>query len=372
MLAPLLTALAGDEGLLDELVAAARDASPEVARLPAEESRRHVALLLAAGLAAFRQPADDASFAEAERLGADRAAQGVPIAALLGGVRAARTRLLEIAVDRGRAAGIADEVLLSAALDFDRYVSALERHVVDGHHAAQRCLARGRRDQRDAVLRALLLPGAPPASPDEVAAAGLREHMAYRCMVFDVTDPGRADALEARLAACGGVFGTVEGRLAGLVAREPSRVDPAVLVVAGPPLPLERAAAGYRLCVAALAGAARFGRPGRHAALDLAAEAALTAQPELAGLLAGALLGALDPADAFHRELAATALAYLDHGQRLDRTAAALHVHPNTVRYRLRALQERTALPLDDATVLSTLRSWWALRAWLDDCGKPI
>ncbi|WP_344936460.1 helix-turn-helix domain-containing protein [Actinoplanes nipponensis] len=27
-----------------------------------------------------------------------------------------------------------------------------------------------------------------------------------------------------------------------------------------------------------------------------------------------------------------TAMAYLDHGQRLDHTAAALHVHPNTVR----------------------------------------
>ncbi|GAA2372585.1 helix-turn-helix domain-containing protein [Dactylosporangium salmoneum] len=366
MLAPLLTALAGDEGLLDELVEAARDAAPEVARLPVEESRRHVALLFAAGLAAFRRPGEGLSFAEAERLGADRAAQGVPVAALLGGVRAARTRLLEIAVARGRAAGIADEVLLSAALDFDRYVSALEGHVADAHRAAERALARGRRDQRDAVLRALLRPGTAPAPADDVEAVGLREHMTYRCMLFDITDPGRAEALEARLTACGGVFGTVEGRLAGLVARTPSRVDPAVLVVTGPPLPLARAADGYRLCVTALAGAARFARPGSFAALDLAGEAALAAQPQLAALLAEAVLGALDPADAFHRELAATALAYLDHGHRLDRTAAALHVHPNTVRYRLRALQERAPLPLDDATVLTTLRTWWALRAWLD------
>ncbi|MEV6924755.1 helix-turn-helix domain-containing protein [Dactylosporangium sp. NPDC051485] len=367
MLAPLLAALAGDEGLVDELVATARDAAPEVARLPVEESRRHVALLFAAGLAAFRRPGEDSSFPEAERLGADRAAQGVPIAALLGGVRAARTRLLEIAVARGRAAGIADEVLLSAALDFDRYVCALERHVADAHRTAERALARSRRDQRDAVLRALLRPGTAPASTDDVEAVGLREHLTYRCMLFDITDPGRAEALEARLAACGGVFGTVEGRLAGLVARAPARVaDPAVLVVAGPPLPLARAADGYRLCVTALGGAARFARPGSFAALDLAGEAALAAQPELAALLADAVLGALDPADAFHRELAATALAYLDHGQRLDRTAAALHVHPNTVRYRLRALHERAPLPLDDATVLTTLRTWWALRTWLD------
>ncbi|GAA3277362.1 helix-turn-helix domain-containing protein [Dactylosporangium vinaceum] len=366
MIATLLAALAGDEGLVDTLVAAARDASPEVARLPVEESRRHVALLVTAGLAAFRTPADGISYADAEKLGADRAAQGVPIAGLLRGVQAARTRLLEIAVQRGRAAGVADEVLLSAALDFDRYVSAVERHVVEGHHAAERALARGRRDQRDAVLRALLLPGRPPAAAGDVDGLGLRAHLRYRCLVFDVTDPARADALEARLTACGGVFGTVEGRLTGLAVRPPGPVDPAVLLVVGPPLPLSRAAAGYRACVAALAGAARFGGTGRQHALDLAGPAALAAQPELAGLLADELLAALDPADAFHRELAATALSYLDHGQRLDLTAAAVHVHPNTVRYRLRALHERTALPLDDTTVLATLRSWWALRTWLD------
>ncbi|MER7005318.1 helix-turn-helix domain-containing protein [Dactylosporangium sp. NPDC000555] len=365
-LAPLLGALAADEGLIGELVAAARAASPDVARLPVRETRRHVTLLFAAGLAAFRDPGD-AGFAEAEQLGADRAAQGVPIAGLLHGLRAARTRLLEIAVDRGRGAGVPDDVLLRAALDFDRYVGALERHVVDAHHAAERRLARGRRDQRDAVLRALLLGGDPPAGPEELGVFGLRASARYRCVLFDITDPGRAAALEPRLAACGGVFGAVEGRLAGLAPRppDPARVGSDVLAVVAPPLPLERAAAGYRLCVAALAGADRFARRGLQPALDLAGEIALAAQPELAGLLGDALLGTLDPADGFHRELVSTALSYLDHGQRLDRTAAALHVHPNTVRYRLRALRERAPLPLDDATVLQTLRCWWALHAWL-------
>ncbi|WP_426512262.1 helix-turn-helix domain-containing protein [Dactylosporangium sp. McL0621] len=359
-LAPLLAALAGDEGLVDELVAAARAASPDVARLPAPESRRHVALLLSAGIAAFAGA--DPDFAEAARLGGDRAAQGVPCAGLLCAIRAARTRVLEVAVPLGRAAGIPDEVLLGAALDFDRYVGALERHVVEGYHAAERARARGRRDQRDGVLRALLLAG----GSDEAAAVGLRAGGRYRCVVLDVTDPARAEALEPRLSACGGVFGTVEGRLAGLAPRTPAGLGPGVTAVVGPPLPLERAGDGYRLCVAALAGAARFERTGVHTVAALAAETALAAQPSLGAALAEALLGRLDPADAFHRELAGTALAYLDHGRRLDRTAAALHVHPNTVRYRLRALHERTGLPVDEdgAPVLTTLRCWWALEAW--------
>ena len=107
--------------------------------------------------------------------------------------------------------------------------------------------------------------------------------------------------------------------------------------------------------------------------VDLAGETALAGQPVLAELLSADLLGALNPGDDFHRELASTALAYLDHGQRLDHTAAALHVHPNTVRYRLRRLLEITGMPLSAVepgewlTVLETLRCWWALRAWLSD-----
>jgi DNA-binding PucR family transcriptional regulator len=94
-------------------------------------------------------------------------------------------------------------------------------------------------------------------------------------------------------------------------------------------------------------------------------------------VLRDALLGGLRPADEFHRELASTAFAYLDHGQRLDQTALALHVHPNTVRYRLRRLQKLTGMPSTPAdaderlTVLQTLRWWWALRTWLDACAHP-
>jgi DNA-binding PucR family transcriptional regulator len=111
------------------------------------------------------------------------------------------------------------------------------------------------------------------------------------------------------------------------------------------------------------------GAAGRHGVChlaDLAGETALAAQPALAGLLSESLPGALRPADEFHRELVSTALAYLDHGQRLDHAAAALHVHPNTVRYRLRRLASLGVEVGEPLTVLEKLRLWWALRTWLD------
>ncbi|QFZ24333.1 PucR family transcriptional regulator [Saccharothrix syringae] len=368
--------MASDDRVLDELVLAARTHSPEVARLPEAENRRHVQVLLAAGLDSLARPEhpDDQDFATAEALGADRAAQGVPITGLLRGVQAGRTRAVRIAIDRSRAAGVPDDVILEAVLDLDRYTGALERHIVNGYHHAELQLSRTTRDVRTQLLRALLLPGAadPPAA-DDLHQAGLRPGGRYYCLVSDVTDPALARALEQRLLGLGGVYGLVEGRLTGLAAKPPGTDDlaPAVLLIAAPAVPLTGLRDVHALCTAALAIAARQGLRGVHHLVELAAETALAAQPLLADLLTDALLTRLDPADDFHRELACTALAYLDHGHRLGHTAVALHLHPNTVRYRLDRLAEITALPLgeDDtatrSTVPDTLRSWWALRTWL-------
>jgi hypothetical protein len=353
--------MAADERIVEEIVAAARGHSPEVARLPAAETRRHVAVLLAAGLASFeRAEPCERDFTEATRLGGDRAAQGVPLGGLLNAVQAGRSRALEIAIERGRGAGIADEVLVAVLLELDRYTSALERHVIAGYHAAAQELARGHDEARNRMVRGLLLGESPEPAPAELARWALRRDGRYHCLVFGAPPPASA--------AAGGILGTVDGRAAGLAPRVP---DTGTLVVAGPALPLRQAAATFRLCAAALEVAARTGRSGVCHLTDLAGETALAAQPELAALLSGALLGGLRPADEFHRELVCTALAYLDHGRRLDHTAAALHVHPNTVRYRLRRLREITGIaalgadPGDRLTVLDSLRLWWAFRTWL-------
>jgi hypothetical protein len=370
-----LREMASDAGILDDLVEAARSNSPVVARLPVAENRRHISLLLAAGLSSFELLADpsERDFAEAARLGAERAAQGVPIGGLLCGVQAGRSRALEIAIARGRAAGIADEVLVEVLLDLDRYTGALERHVISGYHAAELELARSNWAARTRVLRGLLLGEEPETPPQELARLGLGADGRYHCVVSDVSDPARLRSVERGLAAHGGVFGTVNGLLTGIAPRLPASgtLDASVLVVSSPAAPLDQIRAMYELCVVALSAAGRSGQRGLRSVVDLAGETALAAQPLLARLLRVALLDALNPADDFHRELASTALSYLDHGQRLDHTAAALHVHPNTVRYRLRRLREITALtsiaaePGERLTVLESVRLWWALRDWL-------
>ncbi|MFB7715369.1 helix-turn-helix domain-containing protein [Streptomyces sp. NPDC056105] len=57
----------------------------------------------------------------------------------------------------------------------------------------------------------------------------------------------------------------------------------------------------------------------------------------------------------------------MDKGGRIEQTAAALHVHGNTVKYGLRRLRELVgASPVDADTIEETAHWWWALRTWLD------
>jgi DNA-binding PucR family transcriptional regulator len=101
---------------------------------------------------------------------------------------------------------------------------------------------------------------------------------------------------------------------------------------------------------------------------DLATLTAVDAYPQLGAALADTFLAGLDPAKDFHRLLAQTALAYLDHGCNADATGAALHVHPNTVKHRLRRFGEFTAFGAaggQGESVTDAMRWWWALDAWL-------
>jgi PucR C-terminal helix-turn-helix domain len=374
--AALVQDMSQDEQLVDDVVASARAQFPEVARLPWAESRRHVAALLAAGFAAFKRAAaedefgTDFDFSEAQRFGAERAALGVPVAGLMAGVHGGRSRLLEIAINRGRESGIPLDELLQALLQLDRYGTELERHVIDGYRQAERQLNKDDRTARIRVLRRLLLDddGGPAAPEEDPARFGLHASGTYHCVVTDVADPARVRSLEDAFARCGGVLAPVGGRLTGLTPRLPAgrALDPSVLVVTTPPVTLDQARNAYRLCRTALHAARARESTGICDVVDLAGETALAAQPMLAGFLSSGLLGALDPADDFHRGLVSTALAYLDHGQRLDLTAGALHLHPNTVRYRLRRLQDLTGFgtPPEGLPVLETVRWWWALRAW--------
>jgi DNA-binding PucR family transcriptional regulator len=59
-------------------------------------------------------------------------------------------------------------------------------------------------------------------------------------------------------------------------------------------------------------------------------------------------------------ELAPSLLAWLEAGQNVQTAAEGLHVHPNTLRYRLRRIRELAPIELDDPD--QRLATWLELR----------
>ncbi|WP_050987375.1 hypothetical protein [Streptomyces acidiscabies] len=251
--AGILRGMADDTDVCRELVTAARRRSPELARLTEEETRSHAtAMLRAAGawFAALEHPdpltasgapnspgspgssgspapfdspdpfsspgplgsfdfpdsLDEQDFTAALLLGADRAAQGVPMTVVLRGVQAALTRAAEITVDRCRSAGIPDRAQLHVVLRLKEYGDAVERQVINGYRAAERETPRGTGAARTRLLRQVLLGGAlPPLS--ELTRAGIRPGAdgLYHCLAADHTAlpgvPAATALLDGRLAA---------------------------------------------------------------------------------------------------------------------------------------------------------------------------
>lgn len=364
----ILLDMASDTDVCGELVSAARTRSPELARIGEAETRSHViALIRAAGpwLTALgrAEAVDEQDFGAALLLGADRAVQGVAVTAVLRGVQAALTRAVEITLDRCRVAGVPDAVLLSVVLRMKEYGDAVERHVVNGYRAAEQEAPREAGAARGRLLRQLLLDGVVPPA-EELGRAGIRSNAEGLHHCFAATAAHPHDLPVSTL---------LDGHVAGVspLPPDPGELPPGALLVVAPAAPAAELRSLYRLCARAVDLGRPQGRTGLYDLTELAAELALAEQPLLGAHLSHRLLGALDPADDFHRQLALTARTFLDHGRRLDQTAAALFTHPNTVRYRLGRLQQITGDPLGEGSAgpLHTLRWWWALTTWLR--GEP-
>jgi hypothetical protein len=164
------------------------------------------------------------------------------------------------------------------------------------------------------------------------------------------------------------VFTTWDDLAVGLTAEPPPRdLSLADGGLAGPVLVPEVHQA-YREADQARRTAAAFGLGGVRARRELALRAAVVQDPAVGEALLEKYVVPLRSAGALADELLVSVRVYLEHGGRRDAAARALHLHPNTLGYRIGRFVHFTGADLEDHQVLAEL--WWLCRH-LEVAGNP-
>ena len=337
---------------------------PFYAQLPREQLDGEIRAICEDNLRTFfrmlvedRDPSEQ-ELSEPSASAARRAQERVPLAAVLTAYHVGGRMGWEELVAQARPDETA--ALLAAADRVQRYIQAVTAVVATSYLQEQQAISG---EERDAVrsLVAALLSGEPadalaervgrrlPSSwvvlaldlaphPDEAAAGAVAARRKVR-RVQACLDEHAGEPVLARLDGAGGIALLPAGPpdLHGLVAGLQGAAGTSVRVAAAaaPSTPAV-AAAGRQACeVLALAGSA----PQLWVLRDVLLDYQLTRPSDALAELA-ALLEPLDKSP----DLVVTLQTYLSEDLDRRRTAAALHVHPNTLDYRLKRVAELTGL----------------------------
>jgi hypothetical protein len=265
------------------------------------------------------------------------------------GARVAWRRVSAAALRSGADAG---QLGLLAEAIF-AYIDELSADSVEGYAQAQR-EQEGERQRRRRELLALLLRDPPGDEAEVRAAAQAAGWRLPRTAAALAVREGDLPRVSRRLPA-DALLGSIDGLgcavVPGARARQEIERAGAVQAAAGPVLPRAELGASWSLAATALRALESGALPsdGLAWAEERIPELLLFESGGLAERLAERRLAPLDGLTPTARErMEETALAYVQHGGNAAAMARALHLHPQTVRYRLVPLRELLGDALGD------------------------
>ena len=156
-----------------------------------------------------------------------------------------------------------------------------------------------------------------------------------------------------------GLATLVEGDSGGIVAQLPSDPMPVSMGVFGP-APLSQMPQSFMIASRALETAVALGRVGVHDIRGLGLLPAVMADPVVGDAIHERFIAPLIARGETGETILDTVERYLAMRGQLGDTAAALYVHPNTVRYRIGRFEALTECSLQDVEDL--VEVWWALQ----------
>ncbi len=351
--------------LADDVVARIREAVPEFRRLPRATLRGAVQATMTRELAALhdvRLPNEEELEASAA-LARERAEQGLAVEAVLHAHRVAVSviwnRFGELARDEGAEVG----TVLAFSETLWRWADAVMDVVAASHREVELQLAREEQQRRDAFVLALLTGSSDAAElRRDSAAYGIdpeREYVPFRARAHNGDDTKLLSHRTAiALAGNDGLVTGLDGDVIGVTARKPVAIA-GMTVGIGRRCTLDALPAGFTQASRALQTALAFGHEGVHSLADLSILPAVLVDQALGDAFVARYLEPLGSLGKHGAEIEATLRTWLDNGMRMDDTARALHVHPNTLRHRLKRFEELTGASLRNAT--EVLELWWAL-----------
>jgi PucR C-terminal helix-turn-helix domain len=359
----LVTEIEGElDGLVDHIGHRIREEIPDFRRLPAATLAGAIRGNITRALTALRdlRPPSDAELELAAAVGRERAEQGLTVDAVLHAYRISVTavwsRFGELARDRG-----AD---VTSVLAFSETLWVWADAVMDVVGAAHRTVeleqAREEQQRRDAFLLAVLTGTLDAAElKRDSATFGLdaeRLFVPFRARATGKAEP--AHRVAAALAGDDGLVMALDRDLAG-IASAPPEAMPGIVTGVGPAVRLDALPGAFAMASRALQTAVAFGQQGAFSLADLSIRPAIIADEALGDAFAARYLEPLAGLGRLGTDLEATLRAWFDQEMRIEDTARALHVHPNTLRHRLRRFEEATGTTLRDPRHLVEL--WWAL-----------
>jgi hypothetical protein len=200
---------------------------------------------------------------------------------------------------------------------------------------------------------------------DEASVYGLDVTMPYFTVRASCGDTAAANAAEAQIRWSGAagerrvLQATVDGQIYALAPQRPTAPDGLTIAV-GPAALLSEAHTSFADAEEALGTALAFGISG---AVDLESLLPLpiaTASQRLASRISEQRLTRLDELGLGGADIEHTVLTLLDCNMNVEDTARSLHLHRNSVRYRVGRFQELTALDIHCTDDLIT--TWWLLK----------
>lgn len=353
---------------IDGLVDTMRERIVEYQSVPAEEIRAFSEALVPAVIAQLPtlslNPLDVEPLSEIARR---RAEQGFPPEALTRSLQIAAREMLREVDELAAEEGLDSALMLQIhdlswqfATDAAAVIAAINHEIAmeTGRRESGR-----RADFLRAVLRGTLPPQQVKVESGDFSLDAALPYYPVRARPSSGRDETRISLLIERTCATHThrpVLAVIDGDVVAVTPKPPVVDDSASLLIAvGDPAELTGLAEPFRAATLALETGLAFGRTGVVTLDDLGALPAILLADDLTALLQKRYFTELVGDQGSNADVARTVWTWLECDQNVDDVAHRLHVHRNTVRYRLGRFSELTGLDLRQTNGLIT--AWLAL-----------